>query len=194
VIISHKHKFAFVHIPKTGGTSVTSILKPHLGKGPSSGKGWQAHFHTGGMHSGIHRFHEMGKYFKFAFVRNPWDWLVSLYSSHAQIRGVVARGKRGPAAWDNFIELVSKSHLRQQASWLMIGGKVCVDHVARFENFTEEVGYIFNKLGFKYKKIPHRLRRKRQRHYVEWYNKKAVKIVAKAFGRDIKLFGYKFGV
>ncbi len=97
-MISHKHKCIFVEVPKTGSTSVRAILgkawKPHLNL-------WQIKNHMetywtryGGRKNRIlaalyllrpeERRIELGRkqfetYFKFGFVRNPWDRVVSLY-------------------------------------------------------------------------------------------------------------------
>ena len=189
MIISRRHKFAFVHIPKTGGTTITSLLLPYLGRGPKRGKGWQTYYHTFGMHGGIREFNGAKKYFKFAFVRNPWDWLVSLYKSGA-IKKRAGYVKR--PSWEKMISLLSKKHPQPQLSWLTINGKIAVDYIARLEDIDNEVDYIFKKLGLKYNKIPHRLKRGRP-HYTEWYNDKSRKIVARVFRKDIKMFGYKYG-
>lgn len=34
MLISHSHKFVFVHIPKTAGTSITQLLEPYCAKAP----------------------------------------------------------------------------------------------------------------------------------------------------------------
>jgi len=98
MLISHRHGFAFIHVPKTGGTSVARAL-------------WRHADHADGYWAnrclaliGIHVNHyapvAMRKFrphtpaeelrrnlpagvfeglFTFAFVRNPWDLLVSYY-------------------------------------------------------------------------------------------------------------------
>jgi hypothetical protein len=93
MIISHKHKFVYVHIPKTGGTSIKDALAPY---------GQRFTFHEGYKIPNLRRpgasstsvyhptaseirdyFLKMGwdwdAYFKFSFIRNPWDQLVSAY-------------------------------------------------------------------------------------------------------------------
>ncbi len=74
MLISHQYKFIFVHIQKTGGLTVEDILErqvPDLQK--VIGR------HALAQH-GIDTIPEWNDYFKFAFVRNPWDRLVSWYS------------------------------------------------------------------------------------------------------------------
>lgn len=193
MIISRKHKFVFVHIPKTGGTTVTLLLQPHLKPGPRNGKAWQVHYHKHKMHSSIKPFRGSEDYFKFAFVRNPWSWLVSQYTS-----GVIGKrynhgGKK--LSWPIFLGAISRQliHVEPQIKWLKLNNKIAVDYVARFENFTDEIKFIFNRLKLKYNKIPHRLKQRNAKHYTEWYNDSQRKIVAQAFKSDIKKFKYEFG-
>ncbi|GGA13492.1 sulfotransferase family 2 domain-containing protein [Okeania sp. KiyG1] len=78
MLISHKHKFIFVHVQKTAGQSVTETLKKNV---PDLEKLVTQHKHgsaiTGRDILGVDKWNE---YYKFAFVRNPWDRLVSWYS------------------------------------------------------------------------------------------------------------------
>ena len=60
--ISHRHKFIYIHIPKTGGHSLRKVL---LVK------------HT--AHAPAHMYIWDRGYFKFTFVRNPYARLLSLY-------------------------------------------------------------------------------------------------------------------
>src|SRR5438034_10936846 len=104
-MISHKHKCIFVEVPKTGSTSVRAIL----------GKAWKPHLNLwqikqlmeiswtefGGRKNRImaalyllqpeERRRETGRrqfesYFKFGFVRNPWDRVVSRYEGTGAIQ------------------------------------------------------------------------------------------------------------
>ena len=87
-MISHKHKCIFIHIPKCGGTSIEDALfKPRnertikdLWSGPNK-------YQTGGLQHlmASHIIEEVGgdlfdEYFKFSFVRNPWEKMVSQFT------------------------------------------------------------------------------------------------------------------
>jgi len=72
-MIIHKHKAFFFHIQKTGGTSMQTAWGWNR-KNPPPGQHW--------MPSRTRK--EFGQriwneFFKFTFVRNPWDRLVSFY-------------------------------------------------------------------------------------------------------------------
>src|SRR4051795_10790466 len=103
-MISHKHKCIFVEVPKTGSTSIRAIL----------GKAWKPHLNLcqikqlmetswtefGGRKNRImaafyllqpeERRRDTGckqfqSYFKFGFVRNPWDRLGVRYERTGDI-------------------------------------------------------------------------------------------------------------
>ncbi len=88
MLISHEHKFIFIHIGKTGGTSIEKVLCRHLGldfdntkKDPNGN--WWKHIWAKDMKQKVgHKIWQ--NYFTFAFVRNPFDMIVSLYSMYTQ--------------------------------------------------------------------------------------------------------------
>lgn len=89
MILSHEHKFIFIHIGKTGGTSIEKVLCKHLGidfdltiKNPKNGNWWK-HAWSSGMRSHVGK-DIWNDYFTFGFVRNPYDMLLSLYSMYTQ--------------------------------------------------------------------------------------------------------------
>ncbi|WOO42037.1 sulfotransferase family 2 domain-containing protein [Rubellicoccus peritrichatus] len=73
-MICHEHKFIFVHIPKTGGTSIRRALP----EGDDCSV-------DGSPHGTLAMYHKhygepiFSSYFKFAITRNPWDRVVSAY-------------------------------------------------------------------------------------------------------------------
>jgi sulfotransferase famil protein len=88
MIICHKHKFIFIHIGKTGGTSIERALCRHLSmdfdttkKSPEGT--WWKHIWATDMRRRVGP-DLWDNYFTFAFVRNPYDMILSLYSMYTQ--------------------------------------------------------------------------------------------------------------
>src|ERR1700751_431603 len=97
MIISHSKKFIFIHNYKVAGSSVTEALSKYSDRSYGNANSWHKLLYATGIYPKIYcgQFNhhikgpEMQKmipdrvfnsYFKFGFVRNPWDWQVSLYN------------------------------------------------------------------------------------------------------------------
>src|SRR5262249_5469512 len=79
MLISQNPRFLFVHIQKTGGTSLEKVLCAACPQVQQLGC---RHDHASSACKILGPdYHD---YFKFAFVRNPWDRLVSWYSMIVQ--------------------------------------------------------------------------------------------------------------
>ena len=96
MIISDSNKFIFIHIYKTGGSSMTALLMPYISerfksKNPKmQGPRWQRDWHVNRRQhskfednlSFIVQFNlDLSDYFKFVFVRNPYTWILSIWNN-----------------------------------------------------------------------------------------------------------------
>ena len=83
MVISHKHKFLFVSVPKTATKSITDYLNNFADiKGDSNDKQSPYNYHATAMQL-LTEFKKQNwnweEYIKFTVVRNPCDKLVSNY-------------------------------------------------------------------------------------------------------------------
>jgi len=101
MLISDSRRLLFVHIQKTGGESIAKLLAQQL---PDIRRfGAKHEFARSGM---AQLGSAWNQYFKFAFVRNPWDRLVSWYSMIEQAKEI---------SWQSaLLNRRKKSHLRQR--------------------------------------------------------------------------------
>jgi hypothetical protein len=84
-MISHKHRFIFIHIPKTAGTSIEEALRDESCQLLPGEWDYRRAPHAPLNHLTLQEVADCGiltpaqlkSYFKFCFVRNPWDRLVS---------------------------------------------------------------------------------------------------------------------
>ena len=190
MLLSHSHKFMFIHIPKTAGSSITTALVPYIimpNEGPSK-------YSYGGPHDGYQRkpllIDKYKNYYKFAVVRNPFDRLMGgwffnkKYFPHKNIRY---------GSFSNFI--VRRSRNWQQHRWICRKNKVDVDFVARFENIDADFKKICDDVGIKEDiEFPHINKNpdKPDTHYTEFFDDHTRMLVEKHHATDLGLFGYSY--
>jgi len=198
-MISHKHKFIFIHINKTGGSSIERAIDPsiptHNNKTnrvcPSATVGntyhETKHFPARKMWANHPDCFDL--YFKFTFVRNPWATEASLYNWFKFIG--VARGTK--LSFKEF--LYQRVKLKRMGFRIMLGNSKqysLMDYIGRFENLQEDFNIICDKIGIPQQQLPHKNKIK-HKHYTEYYDDETRQIVAEKYAEDIEYFGYKFG-
>ncbi|GEM_PF-55872 len=203
MLISEKHNFIFVHIQKTAGESIATVLREHipdvmplLNKHDFAIKGKKA----------IGK-EQWTKYYKFAFVRNPYDRLVSWYSM------AVNMGPRN-RLWEymlknsrNFEEFIKnctqtihdydgeKNCFYNQLRYLTDEeGNMIVDFVGRYENLKEDFKKICGIIDLPQVKLPHIRHKSKHTHYSAYYTPEMREIVAQRYAKDIEFFGYQFEI
>jgi len=135
------------------------------------------------------------RYFKFGFVRNPWDRAVSLYE-----RGE-GQQLRDKMTFDQFIDWFKYSSStcvhpvphRNQLDWFVDpDGRVLVDFIGRFEQFARDWAFIAVKLGLP-SQVPHLNKNaRRATSYTAYYTSRTCQIIRERFKEDIDYFGYEF--
>ena len=214
-MISHKYKCIFVEVPKTACTSIRAVVgsppKTHLDIWQIRNEmigGWT---HYRGLRNRVlrrmYRFlpaeirkkigeRQFNTYFKFGFVRNPWDRTVSLYERREGIQMADKMTFEEFVEWINYSSdtCIHPTPHKNQLDWFVHpDGSVIVDFIGRFENLKEDWSFVCNRLGIKVR-LPHEnYNVKKQKHYTDYYSDKTKDIIEKKFKVDIDYFGYKFG-
>ena len=207
-MISKKHNCIFIHIPKSGGSSIENMIWPveerteeQLWMGLVSP--FRNKYQTGGLQhlKAAQVEQETGKEFyeqavKFTFVRNPWDKIISQYISmktRYKLRCFIGMNKNDSLM--TYLELIKQTkHIQweEQHKFFMDENEtVLVDHVLRFEDFEAEAKRILNIIGVEYSAILHSNRGCRT-EYQDYYNNETRAIVADMFSRDIELLDYAY--
>jgi hypothetical protein len=83
MLVSHRARAIFVHIQKTAGSSIEAALRDHDPEAGPHLVGGRRHVHAVELRDVVGP-DVWGRYFKFAFVRNPWDRLLSWYQMCVQ--------------------------------------------------------------------------------------------------------------
>jgi len=194
MIISRKCKLLFVHIQKTGGLSLQQIL---MRQTPDA-KIWHGH------HSDIRLAEaELGEaladYYTFAFVRNPWDRIVSWYSMVEQTNmgRLSVRDAMVSVPFCRFIRrhIWQRPHpiiAKPQVDYLVgANGQRLVDNIYRFEQYADECRRLCDRTGLDASQIPYKNTSNHQ-HYSTYYDAETQQIVAARFAADCQAFGYTF--
>jgi len=129
------------------------------------------------------------EYFKFGFVRNPWERELSNYFYNS--------GKLKPPEDISFKEWLNinlrkdgliDSHNIPQCDYL-----TDVDYIARFENYAEEVKYLFNRIGVPMSQPLSHLLKTEHKPYWEYYDDADIMKVHQWYEKDIEMYNYEFG-
>ena len=188
-----RHRCIFVHIPKCAGTSVNQGLfgVKTVGHIP-------AYWHQ------LHRPERFQAYFKFAFVRNPWDRLVSAYL-YLQRGGALRRDQdwsRFVQGFDSFDAFVRRwldpENVQRSLLFLPQHRYVCdrfgmpsLDYLGRFETLEADFARVAAALSLP-ARLPEANQTPERRPYAEYYGNESRERVAEAYARDIEWFGYRF--
>jgi hypothetical protein len=208
--IDKSRKLLFIHIPKTGGTTVEKILglyepwpavRMDILRGPYQRDDEELRlqhlpFEDVVALTGL----DFSSWYKFAFVRNPWDRLVSSFCfEHKEQRkkNSFVETEVFPKYVD-WVETVVSSrkglvgehcHLRPQLEFSLNK----LDFLGRFERFEPDLRVILKRLGISVDGIPHLHKSKKRKHYAEYYDERTKQKVAEIYAEDIEDLGYSFG-
>ena len=216
-MISHKHKFIFIHIPKCGGTSVELALLKNEGVNLKNYEKANLNFlsveqkqkfRIGYDYKGITAQHRKideykseneKKYFTFTFVRNPWERFLSEYFYIKKMGGCNCEDfdKNYPTfkhfVINNGIKCCWPAHNFPQLDFVLNSNlNKLTNFVGRCEDMQYDFDYICGKLKIPKIELPHRNPTK-HKHYTEYYDEKTKQIVAEKYAKDIEYFGYEFG-
>jgi len=200
-MISFQKRFLFVHIPKTAGNSIQSVLRDYSEDEIVALRGEQDGIERFGLrnpdykikkHStlaeyraalGEDRFHRL---YKFTCVRNPWDRMVSYYF----------RPTRDLMSWNRkeFKKMIL--NVFSVADYLRLAeGEEDpfrnVDYVMRFETLVDDFRHVSAALDIPAAPLPQYNRSSRE-HYAKYYDDELRELVRKRFAPEIERFGYTF--
>jgi hypothetical protein len=206
--LSRSHRFIFVHVYRSGGQSITAALEPYLTRprlarvpllariGDRRLDALREHNHghisARELRAALPR-EQFDSFFKFAFVRNPWSWQVSVFH--------FVRQRPDHPDHEFFETLRDFNHYldwrvntagpRLQSDLVCdTSGEVLVDFLGHYETLAADFATVCARLGIS-RALPHK-NRSQHDSYREYYSDETRALVAEAYKADIERFGYEF--
>ena len=205
MIVSHRHKFIFLAVPRTGTHAVRDALAPLLGEAD-----WQQEALVRGVYSPVPTLARLGhghvsareaqaylpgcawrSYFKFAVVRNPYDRFVSVCA-------MLNRRNAGYAGNETaFVKRAlgvprfrARVLVRPQAQLLTdAAGEIAVDFVGRFETLQASFREACRRIGLPELALPS-VNATDHAPYRAYYDDELVGMVSRFYEEDFAAFGY----
>ena len=190
MIVDDNNKFVFVAVPKTASTTI------HLAFG------YYKHPEPPLYHMKLNELldqrPECSNYFKWCFVRNPYDRFLSTWFNPIDHRAghTWAKDLLKYKTFENFCLNFTNSkwktwiHFRPQTDYCIVDNVNKMDFIGKQENFDKDFTLVCNKIGIgrpatgRYRSTPHGT-------VNELMTDKMKDIVYNFYQRDFEMFGYE---
>ncbi len=208
MIVSHRHRFIFAAVPKTGTHSMRQALREQLGDEDIEQVGlfvnkrfpWADLAAIQHGHLSLRQVRPyLGEdafngYFKFAFVRNPFDRFVSYCAF--MLRGGMDFQQRPQDMMRHFLfEAPPEHHIlfQPQASLLVgdDGQTLLVDGIGHVEDMQGSYDALCERIGIPSRSL-NQINGSSHGDYRRYYDQVLIDGVAERYAQDLKLFGYDF--
>ena len=156
------------------------------------------------------------EYFKFTFVRNPWDRFISLWVKfkeevllQEQFNGLfnlhIDYDFKEPQELLKFLLLAHRKDLlmprwfKPQYEYVHDQNlRILTNYVGMYEKFQFSFDFLCDRIDVPHKTLPwseeeHRRHNKEKKHYIDYYDPVMISAVAEIYHDDIRTWGYEFG-
>jgi hypothetical protein len=206
MIISAQHRFIFAAIPKTGTHAVRQALREHMGpqdmeqvglfvsrKLPIPQLAQVGHGHLSLQQVRPYfRQEDFDGFFKFAFVRNPFDRFVSYCAFMTREHGQFEKDPK--AVMRHFIDNPQWQHILFQPQHVFVtgaDGQLLSDYLGRVEQMQQSYDEAARRIGIPSRQLE-KVNASSRRDYRDYYDEALIDGVAKLYARDLEYFGYEF--
>lgn len=196
-----QEKILFIHIPRTGGTTIESYFRQNLIKKSATelyGKKClpenEIYHLDGRQHYPLAYFEHKDRiddYYIFTFVRHPYDRLISAYeysfSKKYNFNTIVC-----------ILPVVTQFYRSFSSSYLchlipqhrFLTSNIDFDFIGRYERYKQDFQHLLSDLELPIKAMPHifKTRKKPFKRYLNSFTQYFINV---SYHKDFKLFGYK---
>lgn len=204
--VSDQHKVLFVHVQKTGGSTIDAILDKEV----SDVRSVEGVYRHAPLPRILDAEPALASYWIFGFVRNPWARLVSWWSMIEHFTVNAKAGKkwaikglnhdkwfREASEYLDFDAFVLEGldkfpRLRKPQVTYLRAGSRHVDFIGRVESFDKDVNVVRERLGLAPLPTTQHLNRTAHGDWRKYYNDTTREAIARHYAPDLKAFGYTF--
>lgn len=183
ITASDKSKFVWFRVSKAATRTTANVLKKNFKLSIPQG---YAIPYSNTKYAG---------YFKFAFVRNPWDRILSCYQNKVAAKTYPIFEECYNKDFDYFVRFIDRKdlstadrHIKPQTLLIPVDD---LDFIGRLETFSTDLPYVLGIIGAKDLNYKHK-NRSDHLHYSHYYTDETREIIARKYKDDIEIFGYHF--
>jgi hypothetical protein len=205
VIVSHKHKFIFIAIPKTATHAIRFALRKYLG--PDDWEQVELYHQSRlpysefenvkhGHITSLEAKHAIGEeiwntYFKFTFVRNPFDRFVSYSFFRYTSSEIFANNKLGIMKL-HFKNPMLSNDILFKPQWSFVSNEFdenLVDFIGRFENLQTDFDEVCKRIGLPQIKLESH-NPTNHKNYKQYLDKELIDLISNYYKDDLEQFDY----
>lgn len=186
--ICHEKKFIWFRVAKVGTRTILNALKNS-----------NIHLDAEHPHNCHYPKHLYKDHLKFAFIRNPYDRLVSCWKNkvvHNNYFRFSDKTLMEMQKFENFVDYVASKNIEKCNAHFRLQSKLIdlneIDYIGRFENFESDLSHIFQLLKINNPSFERLNSTNNGEHYSEYYDQKLRMKVGKIYEKDLNIFSYKF--
>jgi len=188
MIVNHRHKFIFYHVPKAAGSSVRTAIGDVAGSCRPRGLGTRHSTPDEFLQSvGLISRWRYRRYFSFCFIRNPWERFGSAHNYNVKGGGPLPADVNDAAKMlaDGVDIVVKRRSFIPQVKFTK-----GVSFVGRFENLDVDFGSVCKTIGQSLS-LPRLNVSSETTSYLDTFTPRTIDIITRYYAEDIAAFGYR---
>ncbi len=194
--IDERMRFFFIHVPKTGGMTVSRFFERN------GGRHWRlnrSYLNSRiGIHDGVAKVTPLlggsaDRYFSFAYFRNSWDWAFSLYRYIRRTPGHPRHLAVQDLTFADYVDQIAEDFFRPQRPLVCDAEGIAVTRLEDFRSIETTLPEILEELGYRTDHLIPENQAPVAQSYTDAYDTRTRDRIAAIYRDDIAFFDFRFG-